>query len=410
MKLSKTAKPRWTGLAAWLPPTLSALLLLGCGGGASSEADGASTAAQAPLPMVSSAPDAATPEAATPEAAAANTAAVEDAASVEAAALEAARLEAAVQASVAVAVTPPRDPAVARPFSGYRVTGNAILDKSSGQTHLFRGVASPSLAWQTTCDHCTLDQFELMRRDWNANVVRLSVHQRFWLRSSARYSAGYAPEIARVVAAIKQAGMDVILDNHGSGSPYMADADSIVFWRELATAYRNDPHVLFELFNEPNRISWPVWLHGGDAPSGPPVRGMQELYNTVRGTGAGNLIVIGGLNWAYDLSGVPSHRVRGHDIVYNTHPYNYPGKQAADWDRAFGALAQTDPVIATEFGNYDCSKGFYESFVTYARTHRISWSAWAWFPGGCGFPAIVSDWQGTPNAPGQVIKAALMNP
>jgi hypothetical protein len=295
-------------------------------------------------------------------------------------------------------------------FSGYKVTGNTIYDISTGKSHLFRGVDMPSMSWQVNCDHCTLDQFKIMSLGWKANVVRLSVNQNFWLANSARYSTNYAPELLRVIAAIEQAGMDVILDNHGSGSPYMADANTVVFWREVATVYRNDPHVLFELFNEPNKISWDVWLHGGAAPTGPAVHGMQELYNTVRATGATNLVVIGGLSWAYDLSGVPTHRVVGNNIVYNTHPYNYPGKQPADWNHGFGFLTKTDPVISTEFGNYDCTKGYYQSFVDYARLHQISWTAWAWFPGGCGFPPIISDWNGTPSVAGQVVKEALLNP
>jgi aryl-phospho-beta-D-glucosidase BglC (GH1 family) len=299
---------------------------------------------------------------------------------------------------------------VPRPFSGYTVTGNTVYDTSSGQAHLFRGVASPSMDWQVSCDHCTVDQFLLMRQGWNANVVRLSLNQFFWLRSSPQYDASYAAELARVVAAVEQAGMDVILDNHRSSSPYMADADAVVFWQEVASIYRNDPHVLFELFNEPHDITWDLWLNGGTAPSGPAVHGMQELYNTVRATGANNLVVVGGLNWAYELSGVSTHRVVGNNIVYATHPYDYPGKQADDWDRAFGALAQTDPVIATEFGNYDCSKGYYQAFVDYARAHKISWTAWAWFPGNCGFPGLVTDWNGTPNAPGEVVKNALLIP
>jgi aryl-phospho-beta-D-glucosidase BglC (GH1 family) len=264
--------------------------------------------------------------------------------------------------------------------------------------------------WQVNCDHCTVDQFLKMRQGWNANVVRLSVNQFFWLRNSPQYSPGYAAEVARVVAAVEQAGMDVILDNHRTSTPYMVGADGVVFWNEVATQYRNDPHVLFELLNEPHDISWDLWLNGGTAPDGHIVHGMQELYNTVRATGATNLVVVGGLNWAYELSEIPTHRVVGNNIVYATHPYDYPGKQPGDWDRAFGSLAKTDPIIATEFGNYDCSKGYYQSFVDFARAHNISWTAWAWFPGGCGFPGIVTDWNGTPNAPGEVVKAALLNP
>lgn len=401
MNFRKTAQESQTRAKTLLLLSISALLVASCGGGDSGDSgnDVARITAQAPMPLETTA-GGSTAVAPPP---------VEPTATAPPMELPPSTAPTGVAPP---AVEPPivEPPVVRYAFSGYQVTGNTIYNISSGEPHLFRGVDSPSMAWQVKCDHCTLDQFQIMSRDWKANVVRLSVNQSFWLTSSARYNAGYAPELARVIAAIEQAGMDVILDNHGSGSPYMADADSVVFWKEVATAYRDDPHVLFELFNEPNKISWDVWLNGGIAPSGPPVRGMQELYNTVRSTGATNLVVIGGLNWAYDLSGVPSHRVEGNNIVYNTHPYDYPGKQPADWDRAFGALAKTDPVIATEFGNFDCTTAYYQSFVNYAKARHISWSAWGWFPGGCGFPAIVSDWNGTPNAPGQVIKEALLNP
>ncbi|MBC7917689.1 MAG: cellulase family glycosylhydrolase [Rhodoferax sp.] len=373
MKIGETAKERQIHIGAIVLLSLSAVALGGCGGGSNEEHSEAiqTSTIDVNTPVVSTIAESPPP---------------------------------------AVAPPPVAIPTPAVKFSGYIVTGNTIYDKSTGQAHLFRGVASPSMGWQVKCDHCTVADFQLMSQGWKANVVRLSVNQSFWLTGSAQYNAGYAAELARVVAAIEKAGMDVILDLHGSSSRYMADANSVVFWREVATAYRNNPRVLFELFNEPNRISWDVWLNGGSAPTGPAVHGMQELYNTVRATGATNLVVIGGLNWAYDLSGVPTHRVVGNNIVYNTHPYNYPGKQPADWDQDFGFLTKTDPVIATEFGNYDCTKGYYQAFVDYAKAHRMSWAAWGWFPGGCGFPAIVSDWMGTPNAPGEVVKAALLNP
>jgi hypothetical protein len=182
-----------------------------------------------------------------------------------------------------------------------------------------------------------------------------------------------------------------------------------VFWSEVATEYRDDPHVLFELFNEPHGISWDLWLNGGTMANGSVVHGMQEMYNVVRAAGATNLVLVGGLNWAFELADVPLHRVLGNNIVYVTHPYNFPGKQPKDWDRAFGALAATDPIIATEFGNYDCTTGYYQAFVDYARIHKISWTAWAWYPSGCGFPSIIADSKGTPNAPGVVVKAALRN-
>ncbi len=47
----------------------------------------------------------------------------------------------------------------------------------------------------------------------------------------------------------------------------------------------------------------------------------------MRATGANNTVIVGGLNYAYDLSGVASYAITGFNIVYNTHPYNFGGKQ-----------------------------------------------------------------------------------
>ena len=117
---------------------------------------------------------------------------------------------------------------------------------------------------------------------------------------------------------------------------------------------------------------------------------------------------IGGLDYAFDLSGVPAHRVQGYNIVYVSHPYDYPGKQPADWDKAWGFLAATDPVALTEFGAFNCSTDYYSKLIQAADAKKVSWTAWAWYPGGCGFPSIINDWNGNPSEPGKIVKAALL--
>jgi endoglucanase len=71
--------------------------------------------------------------------------------------------------------------------------------------------------------------------------------------------------------------------------------------------------VVFDLFNEPypekagngdEAGDWQCWLGGGTcAGLGYPVAGMQSLVNAVRGTGASNVLMLGGLEWANDLTG-----------------------------------------------------------------------------------------------------------
>jgi len=298
----------------------------------------------------------------------------------------------------------------------YTVRGNTVYDVNN-KTYLFRGLDRCSLEWEPTGDHISLADFQL-QRSWRSNTVRVPLNQDYWLEGAHNYSSGYKPLIQKVVAWAQQAGIEnVILDLHWSdkgdlsnthsGQQNMADANSITFWKEVAATFKDNAGVLFELYNEPHDVSWAVWLNGGNSGAGFTSVGMQQLYDAVRSTGATNLVVIGGLNWAYDLSGVPANRVRGNNIIYNTHPYNYGGKQPSDWNAGFGFLAATDPVIATEFGDSDCSQSYYQQFLDYADSKKIHWTAWAWYPGGCSFPALINDWNGTPSAPGQVVKAAL---
>jgi hypothetical protein len=115
----------------------------------------------------------------------------------------------------------------------------------------------------------------------------------------------------------------------------MPDANSVTFWSEVAARYRDDGRVMFELYNEPHDVSWSVWKSGGAASDGFQAVGMQQLHDTVRATGAQNLVIIGGLDWAYDLSGVPANRIDGYNIAYATHPYNKPGRRPYDWDRSW---------------------------------------------------------------------------
>jgi hypothetical protein len=307
---------------------------------------------------------------------------------------------------------PPPDGAAG---SGYSVEGPTIYD-ASHQPHLFHGVDRPSLEWSNSGEMLSQSDYQLMA-SWKANAVRIALNQDFWLSDSPAYASGYSALIDQQVQWAEAAGLDVILDLHWSdkgdysnmaAQQRMADAHSVTFWTEVAGRYASDPHVLFELYNEPHDVTWDVWLKGGQSGDGFTVSGMQQLYDTVRATGAQNLVVIGGLQFAYDLSGVATHRVQGYNIVWATHPYNQPGKQPSNFDTGFGTLAATDPVMATEFGDSkSCATDYDSAVIAYADAHHVSWSAWAWYPASCMFPSIITDWSGTPSAAGQVVKTAL---
>lgn len=330
----------------------------------------------------------------------------------------------AVDASVSSKIAP----------GGYYTNGASVCT-ASGSPHLFRGVARPSLEWDPAGEWnkgsgIPRSDFDAMA-SWHANVVRIALNQDFWLSGAALYAPTYQATVDQAVKDAEAAGLDVILDLHwsdrgdwsaaiagrGQGQvghsdqQQMADLNSQKFWQEVASKYKGDGHVLFELYNEPHDIDWSIWLHGGTVKEYRAV-GMQALYDTVRAAGADNLVIAGGTSWAFDLSRAGGERIQGYNIIYATHPYS-PQDPESQWDRKFGYLAAQDiaPVIATEFGDgsADCTGDWDTRLTRYADERQISWTAWAWWTGGCDFPALISDWTYTPTVQGAAIKAALLS-
>ena len=272
-------------------------------------------------------------------------------------------------------------------ISGYTVSGNKLIDPNGAQVRI-RGMCRPSFEWNAAGEHASASDYALMKNSWGANAVRISLNQDYWLAGSS-----YATTIDQQITWVTQLGMGVILDLHWNNGAQqnMADRKSITFWSSVAARYKSNAWIMFELYNEPHDVSWSQWLNGDST-----YAGMQEMYNAVRAAGAENTVIVGGLNWAYDLSGVATNKVTGYNVAYATHPYDYEGKQLANWATGFGFLASQYPVIMTEFGQYCATNTYVADLLNYAESLGIHWTAWAWYVQGCAFPSIISDWNGTP--------------
>lgn len=268
---------------------------------------------------------------------------------------------------------------------------------------------------------------------WKVNTVRIPLSQADWLGRRCN-AAAYRTMVDNVVALAVSYGMYVILDLHWSdvqgkapcdagclsGQQPMPDADSISFWQQVAARYASNSAVLFDLYNEPHDVSWSCWRNGGctahsstpNPQTGQPVSykavGMQQLYNTVRQYAPGNVILVAGLNWAYDLSGIGAgYAIAGKNIVYDTHVYTQWHNTQSDWSQHFGYLTRLYPVSATEWGSTDCSMTVSGTLLNYLdapdgnAANRMSWTIWSWNdPGDCSQPTVLADWNGTP-MPGQ---------
>src|SRR5581483_7165189 len=144
-------------------------------------------------------------------------------------------------------------------------------------------------------------------------------------------------EVDRIVHDVTSLGMLVSIDLHLSavtpcgsyGKHALPDSKGVRFWQIVATRYRSNPLVAFDLFNEPHGVTDALWRDGGTVTSGG-MRyagvGMQRLYDTVRGTGATNLVFVSGNRWATTYPTTPLSGTS--NTVWGVHAYTCPTKTA----------------------------------------------------------------------------------
>jgi hypothetical protein len=228
----------------------------------------------------------------------------------------------------------------------------------------------------------------------------------------------------------------IILDLHWSDAGewgkqiaqhVMPDQNSVVFWKDAATTFKNHPAVIFDLYNEPHDVSWDLWLKGGTVTERAGKRGkerqyeavgMQALLDAVRSTGARNLVIVGGLDWSYDFSGILKGRQlsdpNGNGVVYANHAYSTKGDTVARWVAKVETAAKTLPIIVSEFGN-EGRRGaaqatgdpWVRQVLQALEAHAWNWIAWDMHPQAG--PRLISDWKYTATpAFGAWVKKALL--
>jgi endoglucanase len=262
---------------------------------------------------------------------------------------------------------------------------------------------------------------------WNVQIVRIPLNEDCWLGINGVNpqfaGANYRTAVEGYVTRLEAHGMIVDLDLHwtapagvsANSQEVMADADhSAAFWSQVATGYGDDHHVVFELFNEPHDISWACWRNGCTIPAAGAqpawqAAGMQQLVTAVRSTGATNVVILGGLGWAGDISRWTSHQPAdplGQEAAA-WHVYNFGScTEATCWSAQAGSVLGI-PVVVTEIGETDCGSSFVDPLMTWLDERGYSYLAWTWDDwAGCNGPSLLASYDGTPNgAYGRAVRA-----
>jgi Tol biopolymer transport system component len=318
-----------------------------------------------------------------------------------------------------------------------KVVGSAIVN-GEGQPVRLRGVNTASMEWTSNGEGHILKTVETAIRGWHVNHIRLPLAQDRWFGKAPEQKDDgkpYRALVKQVVDLCAAQGCYVVLDLHWSdagewgkqiGQHVMPDRNSLEFWTDLASTYKNHPAVIFDLYNEPHDVSWDIWLKGGQVTERASRRnpsktyeavGMQTLLDAVRATGARNVVIVGGLDWAYDMSGFLKDKQladsQGNGVIYANHAYPFKGDSVERWIKKMKAATATIPVIVSEFGSESrggarsTGEHWLRRVLQALEDHEWNWTAWDLHP--AAGPRLISDWNYTPTPGfGKWVQQALL--
>lgn len=357
--------------------------------------------------------------------------------------------------TVAPTPTPAPTATSAASFSGLRVQGNALVN-ASGQTVVLHGVDRMGTEYRCAQDNGIFDgpsdQASVTAiKSWRTNAVRVPLNEHCWLgvddgAATPQYvGETYRSAIDSFVNLLIANRMYVILDLHWSaGAGKLAnDQDkmpntsySVSFWQSVASRFKDRPQVIFDLFNEPipndnandatdtaAAASWQCWRDGsaGGSCTGSTATGyvgMQSLVTAVRGAGATNVIMLGGIQWANTIWSSSTRNILTYrpsdpqnNLIASLHIYqNTWCNTTACLNTEVSPVAAQMPVVAAEIGNTNCDATFMNAVMNWLDSKQLGYLAWVWNNYGatsCANIMLVLDYTGTPSVYGQIYKTHL---
>lgn len=278
------------------------------------------------------------------------------------------------------------------PGDNFEVQGSTIYDPE-GNPFVAKGVNVSGYNWVWT--RHTASDVDLIVDCWNFNLVRVNSFLFSGEQPWQQYDVNN--DLDQIVRAFTERDVVVVFEAHDRiGSYYVgAELDQLVNWfTDLATRYRDNPYVWFDVMNEPggrNSVDVDNWLNVH-----------RRVISAIRDTaGADNIIIVEGAhggqdagNW--DSSPVPENNsailqyadeVRNfndksyENIVFSIHPYDqWNGGDARMADFFDRVIARDLALIIGEYGvqtNAD-TRAATQSIFNTAVPRDIGRIVWHW--------------------------------
>uniref|UniRef100_A0A914CZB1 Glycoside hydrolase family 5 domain-containing protein n=1 Tax=Acrobeloides nanus TaxID=290746 RepID=A0A914CZB1_9BILA len=249
-----------------------------------------------------------------------------------------------------------------------------------------------SLFWSTSSDSRYYNQETLthLKAQWNSNIVRIPMAV-----ENGGYVNNSQVEYGKVKAVIEGAisvGMYVIVDWHTERADLYVD-EATKFFSNISKTYGSNPHIIYEIWNEPNRfVNWTMIKSYA-----------QQVIPAIRANDPNNIIIVGTPIFSQLVNEAADDPLSFPNIAYTLHYYAGSHKQELR-DIATYAINKSLPIFVTEYGvvNYTENGPIYpyESKIwwNFLDENKISYVNWAvsnndptWNPFNTGAGAFVEN-------------------
>lgn len=251
-------------------------------------------------------------------------------------------------------------------YGQLRVEGNKIVNQD-GEPIALRGM---SLFWsQWMGQYYNSDCVNWLKEDWKSSVVRAAMGI-----EGGGYLDNPATEKNKIIAVIEACidkGLYVIVDWHDHNA-HNHQEEAIEFFKEIATLYGDKPNVIYEIFNEPQQISWSQEVKPYS----------EAVVGEIRAIDPDNLILVGNPTWSQDVDVAANDPLEFDNIAYSLHFYAASHKQYLR-DKAAKALSKGVALFVSEFGTCEANgdgqidHDEMNKWLSFMEENNLSWCNWS---------------------------------
>lgn len=209
-----------------------------------------------------------------------------------------------------------------------------------------------------------------LKANWRSTIVRaaLGIHQE---DGYLQHPDENLARITRVIDAAIAQDLYVIIDWHDHEA-HRHTAQAVAFFQDMARRYGHQPHVIYEIFNEPAQVSW--------AKDVKPYA--EQVIAAIRAIDPDNLIVVGSPHWAQDVDIAAADPVKDVNVAYSLHFYAGSHKQALR-NKAVKAMELGAALFVTEWGTCNANGNgaidddSVKQWMAFMREYQLSHCNWS---------------------------------